>query len=614
MSSLSYRTASVLVALLSSGAYAQTLPEVVVTATRTERPPERALADVTLIDRATIERSGAASFAELLQALPGVETSQNGGVAGLTGIFLRGTRTAQTLVLVDGIRLENPTSGGANLEFIPIASIERIEIVKGPASSLYGSGAIGGVIQIFTRGGSFTGLSGIRQEASVALGTQGTGALSAALSGQTAVTRWSVSASNDRTDGFEATLPGSPSYQADRDPSRRSSVAASFAHRVSERLEFGANARAARGHTAYDDAFSTPQSAVFDFGSDAVSVFARVQPVPGWESTLRMGETAIDYSFRAFSFAPRTQSRTITWQNTYALASGSLLFGVEHLRQRIAGEGVTTGGFSYVRDERATRSAYAGYELQRGAHSLRANLRRDQIDGFGAETSGALAYGWRATPNWRLRASVGSAFRAPTFDDLYSPFGANPALRAERSLGWEFGADYSHGATRVRTALFANRIDDAIELDSAFVPQNLAVTRVRGLSVDMSQAVGALMLRAALTVQDPRGEWLDPATGTLRTGELARRARHYGLLGASWRGGGWRLGAELVGQGARSDTDGAALGGYVIVNADAAWEFARGWEIFARGTNLGERAYQTASGYASAPRQLLLGVRFASVP
>ncbi len=614
MSSIVNRIAAASLALMPMVAGAQPVAEIVITATRTEEPVDAVLADVTVIGRDAIERSGAASLAELLRTSVGVETSQNGGVAGLSGIFLRGSRTAQTLVLVDGVRLENPTSGGANLEFIPIASIERIEIVKGPLSSLYGSGAIGGVIQIFTRGAGGGSGTGIRQEAAVSAGSLGTRAVSAGLSSRGAATRWNLSASRDQTDGFDATVPGSVNYQADRDSSRRDSFAAGFAHRFSEQVEIGFDARANRGRTAYDDAWSTPGSAEITFRSEAFSAFARLHHSAAWDSTLRVGSTAIDYDYAAFSFAPRTRSRTITWQNTYALDSGSLLFGIEHLQQQISGAGVSTGDLSYVRDDRATRSAYLGYAIERAAHSLRVNVRRDDIDSVGAQTSGTLAYGWRASEQWRLRASVGSAFRAPTFDDLYSPFGANPGLLPERSLGWELGADYSRQATTVRTSLFASRILDAIELDSDFVPQNLASTRVRGVSVDARQSIGALVLRAALTIQDPTGKWTDPATGEQRSGELTRRARHYGTLGASWHGQGWRLNGELVAQGRRIDSDGAELGGYALLNLDAAWALARDWELFVRASNIADRSYQSASGYASPPRQLLVGVRFASTP
>ena len=131
--------------------HAQPLPAVVVTATRIERPIAESLVDITVIDAADIARSGAASLTELLRNHGGAEISQNGGAGALSGLFLRGTKTSQTLILVDGVRLENPTYGGANLEFLPLAAIERIEIVRGPSSALYGSGAIGGVVHIITR-------------------------------------------------------------------------------------------------------------------------------------------------------------------------------------------------------------------------------------------------------------------------------------------------------------------------------------------------------------------------------------------------------------------------------------------------------------------------------
>ncbi|RPH59039.1 MAG: TonB-dependent receptor, partial [Burkholderiales bacterium] len=542
--------ASALVAgLFPPCASSQSLYPVVVTATRSETTIDRALADVTVIDAQAIRDAGASTLPALLRSAGGIEISQTGGAGSLSGLFVRGARNSQTAILVDGIRMENPLSGGGLIENLPLSSIERIEIVRGPSSALYGSGAIGGVVQIFTRP---SGAQGWRPFASVAAGSQGTAQLQAGFRGARDGTQVALSLSHDRTSGFDATRPGSPDYQADRDGNRQHSLTASLAHRVSPRWEVGASLLLTDGRMQYDDAFSTPDTARKDYRSSALTAFARGRPLDGWHTEVRAGNTSLDYGFAGFTFAPRTDSRTIAWQNTADAAGGRLLFGIESVGQRIDGDGVTRGGaFVYARDSRDTESVYGGYERGWGDHTLRATLRRDRIESVGAQTTGALAWGWQFAPQWLVRASYGTAFRAPTFDDLYNPFSPNPALRPEKSRGFEIAAERRVGADLFSVTLFDSRIDQAIELDSTFTAQNLEQARVRGLSLDVRRALGAWMLRASATLQDTEGVRVDPATGTRTEAELARRAPRYGVFGVERGLGRWRVGVEAIAQARR---------------------------------------------------------------
>ncbi len=580
---------------------------IVVTANRTARPLSETLSDITVISRRDIADAGASTLPELLQAFGGLEISQNGGAGKVSGLFLRGTRTAQTVILVDGVRLENALSGGGNLEFLPISSIDRIEVLRGPSSSLYGSGAVGGVIQIFTRQGE----GPLQSHGALSFGTQATRGLSVGVSGRLGEqgdTNLSLTYSADRTAGYEATTPNSSAFQADRDGTRQSTINASLQHRLNQQWSLGGSVLSTNGRSSYDDSFSTPDTARLRFASRALSTYVNGKLSPIWDTTLRFGQTRIESSYDAFVFEPKLTTNTWSWQNNVNVASGKWLFGYEQMRQAISGEGVATGSNAYLRDQRSTRSWFAGFEAGSGAHLWRIHARNDAIDELGARFSGSVGYGYRLSTESLVRASYGTAFRAPTFDDLYSPFGSNSALRPERATGFEFAYDQHRGASFFKTTAFLNRIRSAIELDNSFTPQNIDAARVRGLSFEARQDLGAVRVRGNLTVQSTSGASFDPNTNAAVIAPLSRRARQFGSLAADWRSGPMRYTAQWVVQGERFDQR-QRLGSYGFVNLAAIWVLSKDTEIGLRAGNLFDRQYETALGYNGAPRNLLITVR-----
>lgn len=601
---------SFLLAAVPAVVHSQQLNDVFVTATRSPAGINETLADTTTIDADAIARSGVTSVMEVLRELGGAEIAQSGSVGSVSGMFVRGTKTSQTLVLVDGVRVENPMSGGGNLEFLPIGAIDRIEIVRGPASALYGSSAMGGVVQIFTR------QQGAGSGASIVAGAGSQGSSSLQVSGGTAAgpdgsTRVSVSAGDERTGGYEATQPGSPNYQADRDGSTRRNVSASVRQTLAGGWQAGLNVLATNGWSRYDDAYSTAQTARMNYRTNATSAFVSGTPSAGWRTELRVGQSSIDYSFDAFTYAPRTTSDSASWINDVRLGPGSLQLGVDWLGQRIAGDGVTNAGaYSYVKSARTTDSAFVGYDLQADRHLVRARIRHDHVQGVGSQPTGALSYGYRFAPAWLARATWASAFRAPTFDDLYNPFGSNPALRPELSRNVEFGIEQRVGTRLFKTTAFSSRITDAIELDASYVPQNLARARVDGVTFEARERIGPVGLSGQITLQNPRGESADPATGAITSSQLARRAHHFASIGADWDVAGWRLGARVIEQGERVDVTGQRMGSYGIVNLTADRKLTRDWSMFGRLVNVGDRHYQTAWGYNMPPRGVFVGVRW----
>ncbi len=596
-----------LIVAQSAGQTAAQSEAIVVTANRAARPVSETLSDITVISRRDIADAGASTLPELLQSFGGLEISQNGGAGKVSGLFVRGTRTAQTVILVDGVRLENPLSGGGNLEFLPISSIDRIEVLRGPSSSLYGSGAVGGVIQIFTRQGE----GPLQSNGSISLGTQSTRLFNVGVSGRIGEqgnTSVALAYSADRTAGYEATTPGSSAYQADRDGNRQSTINASLQHRLNQQWSIGGSALSTNGRTYYDDAFSTPDTARFRFASRALSAYLSGKVTPAWETTLRFGQTRVESSYDAFLFEPKLASNSWTWQNNVNHSSGKWLFGYEQMRQSIAGEGVTSGTFAYLRDHRNTRSWFAGYEAATGAHLWRVNARNDSIDELGGRFSGSLGYGYRLANNSLLRASYGTAFRAPTFDDLYSPFGSNSLLRPERATGFEFAYEQQSGPSLFKATAFVNRVRSAIELDNNFIPQNIDAARVRGLTLEARQDLGAVRVRGNLTVQSTSGATFDSTTNEAVVAPLSRRARQFGTLAADWRSGPMRYTAQWVFQGERYDQR-QRLGSYGLVNLWAVWALSKENEIALRAGNVFDRQSETALGYNGVPRNLLLSWR-----
>jgi vitamin B12 transporter len=601
-----------------------------ITSKRGIRPVLDVLSDTTVIDRVAIANSAALTLMDLLQSQAGLEVTQQGGQGKLSGLFLRGTKTAQTLIVIDGVRLENPLSGGANLEFIPLAAVERIEISRGPSSSFYGSAAMGGVIQIFTRQNNEAMSSSLRVFGSFSLGSISTVKANAAVSGADQSTRWLVSIARDQTKGYETTLPSSSSYQADRDGNRQNSANVSVSHQIAPQFNIGFNGFLTQGRSFYDSSFSLPADTRLDYRTTSLSGFAKGQLSNSWATEIRVGKSAIFYDYfdasGFFPFAPKSDTLNLAWTNQIKLSeqpsAGSLFAGVEASKQTVTGLGVSTGASVYGATARRTNSIFVGYETRIDSHSVRLQARNDAIHSEGAALSpkantGTVAYGYLLNKEWQLRASAGSAFRAPTFDDLYNPFGPNPLLKPEKSLGYEIGAQYRQAQQTFKVTAFTQKIRQAIELDSSFISQNYDAAKVSGATVEASQQLGSVRLRGNVTVQDTEGSYTDFSTSQAVIGRLARRAKVHGSLAINWqdaaasanRKNGLQASTLWQFQGNRVDTDGSRLSGYGVLNFSTSYGFGA-WSVFGKVGNLLDKQYQLASGYRATPRYIMIGVSY----
>ncbi|VEB40282.1 Outer membrane cobalamin translocator [Chromobacterium violaceum] len=393
----------------------------IVTASRIAQPLSKTLADATVITRDEIEESGAQTLQQVLSRQAAVSITTNGGPGTSSSIFMRGANSNHTVVLVDGMRISSATTGTTAIQSIPLEQIERIEILRGPASSLYGADAIGGVIQIFTR----TGEGAPRFNAGFEAGSRGTGKLTAGVDGKSGDTAYSLQLSHAQSEGFSATNSKNAfGYNPDNDGYRNDGYTAN----VTQTL--------APGHDLTLRLFQTFARADFDqnpVGQNWMDTRLTGQSLESrnrfsdiWTSTLRFShsqdkqETFSDAAGGARDGFFQTTQNEWTWQNDLATNWGKFVLGASHNDQKMDSSGVFT---------KNTRTQYAGfatYQLEKGSSLFQASLRRDHDDQFGGKTTGKLDYGYRFAEGWLARAGYGTAYKAPTFNDLYYPYTPSP--------------------------------------------------------------------------------------------------------------------------------------------------------------------------------------------
>lgn len=592
------RTPAILSALFAvGGLHAQpstTLREVTVTATRTPTLADQLVSDVRVIDRETIEASTARTLPELLARTVGVQFSANGGLGKQSSVFIRGTESRHALLLVDGVRLGSATTGTPSWEKIPLESIERIEVLQGPASAIYGSDAVGGVVQVFTR----KGREGLHPHASVTVGSHRHFTAAAGVSGGRGDLRYAAGVQRTRERGFSATNPRVPfgSHNPDVDPFRQDSVNGSLEYRLGGGWALDAAALYSDGTSWYDDGPGRDARAVVRGATAHAALRGPIRQ--GWQSTLRVSQANDTFNtiVARFPGSFRTEQREYTWQNEIDTPAGLLLAGLERREQEVS------GSTAYAVRERSIDSAFAGLNGSRAAHSWQANVRRDRNSQFGGATTGFAGYGWRFAPEWRVNVSHGTSFVAPSFNQLYFPNFGDPTLRPERGRNTELGLTWARGGHELRLVRFDNRIRGFIS--NTTVAQNIPRARIDGWSLGYTGQFRQVGLYASLDALDPRNE----VTGAL----LPRRARQQAAVTAEFQRAAWAYGASLLHVGERFD-DAAnrnRLASYTTIDLHARWRFAPAWSLQAKVNNLADRDYETALGYNQPGRSFYLTLRW----
>jgi len=572
------------------------LSETVVTATRFESRASAVLSDVTVIDREAIDNSTGRTVPELLARMAGVQMAANGGLGKNSSVFIRGTESRHVLLLVDGVRVGSATTGQANFDNIPLESIERIEVLKGPASALYGSDAIGGVIQIFTR----QGREGLHPHASVTLGSEGRREATAGLSGGRGDVSYSLGAQTLREKGFSATNPAAGFYfNPDRDGFSQQSVNASLAWRFAPDWKADARLLYADAKNRYDSGSGSVDTRA-DLVSRVGAVGVEGRILPDWKSRLSFASSADDSTnFNGSTTRFDTTQDQWVWTNEVGTRAGKLLAGLERLVQKVDS---TT---AYAVTRRSTDSAFVGLVGEAGAHGWQLNGRHDDDSQFGGASTGLLGYGYRFTPQLRLHGAYGTSFKAPSFNSLYFPGFGNPDLRPERGRNAELGLSYTMGLHEFKAVRFDNRVRDLIAfVGPTFQPVNVDRARIEGWTLGYDAQLGAWGLHAALDLLDAR----NAQNGR----KLPRRADEQLTASLDYATGDWKLGGTLIAASERFDNTAntVRLPGYATLDLHADRALSRDWTLQARLNNLADKPYETARGFNQPGRAVYLTLRY----
>lgn len=593
---------------------------VVVTATRQPTRANELLSDVSVISREDIEKARPLqTLGELLAQQGGIEFSTLGGPGSSSSIYIRGANAGHTLLLVDGQRVGSATLGMPSITAIPLSQIERVEILKGSAASLYGSDAIGGVIQVFTRRGE----GEAKISAEIASGSYRTNEANAGLSGQSGALHYSLRVGTADSRGFNSIgNPANGQYNNDRDGYDNLSASGQLSVDLARGHELGAQLFYSRNKSHYDAIYndaSFKARADYDFRSvnavESYSIHSKNRIAANWTSLVRVGRS-VDDSKDNDSPTTRSDFRThqdqAVWQNDFKLPFGAVLLAAESLRQAIDSTG------TYAQTERTINSLLGGWTGDFGNHRMQLNVRSDKNSQFGAKTTGGAAYGYQINDQWRGRASVSTGFKAPSFNDLYFPNdplygGGNPALKPESSRNREIGLNYDSAASSASLTVYRNDIENLIQWrpdapadpwNFSWHPANVGRARLEGGTLAGTQRIGDITLRGSLDIQSDK----DETTGKY----LILRSKHHGSLGFDQRLGKITWGADVLASGSRYNDAANAqkLGGYATVSLRADYRLDHELTLFAKVGNLFDREYELRQDYANAGRTLFVGLRY----
>ncbi|HEY0858637.1 MAG TPA: TonB-dependent receptor [Albitalea sp.] len=582
------------------------LQPVTVTGSGMPRTLGSEIAATSVLTRGDIERSAARDAVQVLNLLGTALVEQQGGAGTLASVRMRGADSRDTLVLVDGVPLNDVASGQALMQQMPAEMIERVEVVRGNLSALYGANATGGVIQIFTRRGV---PGGWQPRVSAGAGSQGTRAASASLAGGSETVRGRVTVGTERTDGFSASNSATANPDADGNRRKHASLGVDLQPAAGHQL--GIDLRHVDGMVDYDN----PSS----FASPADT---HRQHLVQSGATLRGTHALRPELSLSWRWAQSTEKRTDTVVGGFSFVNDNTLKndGAMIQLEAVLGEGwraqagierlaQSTDSASYVRNERDTDVLRLGTTYDASWGAVQANLRHDKTSDFGDASTGLLGGSVRLGDALSAFAMVSASFTPPTLDFLFYDCGpgfpcSNPNLRPERARNIEGGLQWKNATALYRATLFSVRYRDKIANDASFVPQNTP-NRVKnnGLELSARRVLGDWTLLGEVTFQDPK----DEVTGA----RPIRRAREQLALRVDYQQARWSAGAGVRHIGNRPDNAGRTLPAYSVVDASAHWMMTPDWTWSARIDNLFDRRYEPTAGYNGRPRGVFVGLSWA---
>lgn len=578
------------------------LEQIIVTGTRTPQPVFESLSAATVIDRATIEQTQASNLYELLGRVPGVTFARNGGRGAATSLFLRGNKSDHSLILVDGIRVGSATLASTALQQFNVKLIDRIEVVRGPKSSLYGSDAIGGVINIITRkGNNATPLS-----LEAGYGSDNTREQTLAAGFNADGHNVNLTLAHQTTDGIDNT-ENTDLSSGDEDAYRNTSAGLSYRFQRSDIVGAGVSFQTNKSEVEYDtdctDFASLTLNAILcspyskDKGT-ALSADVFVKPVDAWKSSLRLGYSIDDTKNRvdednvgeAFSGADfKTERQEAIWQNDISFADTQLLtIGAEYYKDEVDS---TT---AYDVDSRDNTALFAQLQLNFSVVDMLLGARNDDNEQFGSKTTLNAGLGFALSENLRLHASYGQGFKAPSFNDLYFPDFGNPNLEPEESENYDLELRGDFETSSFAVAFYHNDLENLIQYNPVInAADQTAEARIKGVEASAATLYHGFQLALVANVLDAE----DRATGL----ELRRVPEKSLQFDVDRDFGSFALGLSVQAEDARfNDPDNTEnLSGFATVDMRAHYAINNSWQLKLKLDNILDRKYATAAGFST---------------
>ncbi|WP_353239217.1 TonB-dependent receptor [Limnohabitans sp.] len=578
------------------------LNPVVVSATRIQQKISDVIPSATVITREEIERSQAPTLVDLIQGQPGIEIGRNGGPGTLSSIFMRGQASSNVAVFIDGIPVQRDAGGGLKLVDIPPSQIEKVEILRGNMSALYGESAVGGAIHIFTLAGA--GKSG--PTGSLAFGSRNTSNLTAGYNLNGDDFKLGISVQKFKTDGFSAMNPRQSSLvNPDKDAFERESFFINGEKRVSKDLAIGFQANSIDSKVDYDGTNGSTVLHNSKQKSSDLTVYSRIHLSSVWTSRIAMTQSG--FSNREFRNITTPNGSFdgdqlgIQWGNTYKLGTGNANFGVD----------VTNAEFKTpTKFERDSLGYYVGYSGRFDRLDYQANLRRDEIkskEGNTAKENSAntwlLGAGYQLTHALKLTSLVSTSFRAPAVGELFGAWG-NPTLQPQEHKGGEFGLQHQSAIGRLRAVYFNTETKNDFAYGTDSKPYNIAKSENKGIELSLNGNAAGWGYRLSAVAQDPK----NAESGA----RLARRAKEYGSIGLTKTAMGVDWGGNIILSGNRKDSDynSEINSSFTVVNLTASKKLTREWTGRIRVENAFNENYQLAHGYNTPLRGVFVTLQY----
>ena len=584
----------------------QTLKPTVVTASRTEQIVTDVIPHTTVLGREVIEQSQLIDLPSLLAREAGFQFTQNGGRGTQASAFLRGAASMQVLVLVDGAPMtKQDTTGAVSLEHIMLDQVDHIEIVRGNVSAIYGSGAIGGVIQVFTREGQMQPSTYITSE----VGSYGSKKSLVGTQGKKGEWQYAFSVGNNSTQGINAINPTQGlNVNSDNDGYRNDNYALNLSYQLNPSEKLGLRSSGTFGRFEYDVSDATYAAKTdINKGSSQINSHAlywHSQISQMWKSKLHLSDVteqniATTLGLYPFDSKADTHTHNLSWVNEFILSNWIATLGLDSQVQEVNTSDSYGGSLSKSRNNNAL---YFGGIYTHGTDSVQLNVRHDVVQQTGNKTTSYLGYARSLSENWKLTASHSTAFNVAPLGYLYDPISGNANLKPETAVTDELGLQWVGGNHLLRSTFFKTQTKDLLLYDNMtnFRFQNISNAKNEGLETSYSGRFDRTDLRVSLTLQDPTNE----STGA----SLERRAKTLASTSLSHMIDRWTWGASLRYTGSRPDTSGKPeLSSYLLVDTTARYRLSPDWTVFGRIENLSGKSYQTAYSYNQMPRSIYVG-------